>query len=297
MIARNSPFFLTDPRITGNSMPGIEISPESYVQFQEFLSSRSGIRLGDNKRYLVTNRLAGICRNSGIESLDELIKNLIKGSLTHSLVTEIIDAMTTNETFWFRDVAQFQELQQIVFPELSKNRMMTTRIWSAGCSSGQEAYSIGIAIDRYNRNNPTKALSNVQIVGTDISESILRRARNGRFSDLELSRGLDMESRSRYFVNSNGGWEFDKKISSKVQFQFLNLQQSFSSLGQFELIFCRNVLIYFSDELKKDILTRMVKALKPSGYLFLSSTETIPNGLEQHLDLVKGRTVRYYRMT
>lgn len=278
-------------------MPGIEISPESYVQFQEFLSSRSGIRLGDNKRYLVTNRLAGICRNSGIESLDELIKNLIKGSLTHSLVTEIIDAMTTNETFWFRDVAQFQELQQIVFPELSKNRMMTTRIWSAGCSSGQEAYSIGIAIDRYNRNNPTKALSNVQIVGTDISESILRRARNGRFSDLELSRGLDMESRSRYFVNSNGGWEFDKKISSKVQFQFLNLQQSFSSLGQFELIFCRNVLIYFSDELKKDILTRMVKALKPSGYLFLSSTETIPNGLEQHLDLVKGRTVRYYRMT
>lgn len=271
-----------------------EISPEAYGLFQSFLLRTCGIRLGDNKRYLVTNRLAGVCQNAGIRSLDELVRKLSSGSLSKSIVTEIIDAMTTNETFWFRDAAQFNELKAVVLPELSKNRFVTPRIWSAGCSSGQEPYSISMSVDEYNRENASRPLANVQITGTDLSESILERAKNAIFSDLELSRGLGEENRSRYFKACHEGWKLDTKISSRVRFQPFNLQKPFAVLGQFEIIFCRNVLIYFSDELKRDILTRMAKALKPGGYLFLSSTETIPNDLHQ-FELVRGGPVRYFR--
>ena len=274
--------------------PRTEISPEAYRLFQGFLSSRCGIRLGDNKRYLVTNRLAGVCQNTGIQSLDDLVEKLSQGNLRGSVVTEIIDAMTTNETFWFRDTAQFGELNNVVFSELSQKRFLTPRIWSAGCSSGQEPFSISMSIEEYNRNNPSNALNSVQIMGTDISESIIERAKKGIFSELELSRGLDADRRAQYFDACHGGWKLNCKVSSRVRFQPFNLQKPFAVLGQFEIIFCRNVLIYFSDDLKRDILIRMSKILKPGGYLFLSSTETIPNDLGV-FELVKGRSVRYFR--
>ncbi len=296
MIVEKNRLPLSEPRFREKLSPFAEISPEAYGLFQTFLLRTCGIRLGDNKRYLVTNRLAGVCQNRGIQSLDELVGKLNNGSLNQSIVTEIIDAMTTNETFWFRDAAQFRELKNVVLPELSKTRFSTPRIWSAGCSSGQEPYSISISVDEFNRENVPNGLPDPQIIGTDLSESILNRARNAIFSDLELSRGLNDESRSRYFRACHGGWKLDPKISSRVHFQPFNLQKSFAVLGQFEIIFCRNVLIYFSDELKRDILIRMAGSLKPGGYLFLSSTETIPSGLG-HFELVKGCSVRYFRKT
>ena len=217
-----------------------ELSSEAYGIFQNFLSEQCGIRLGDNKRYLVTNRLASVRQNAGFQSLDELIRKLNSGSLSRSLVTEIIDAMTTNETFWFRDTAQFSELKKVVLPGLARARFSTPRIWSAGCSSGQEPFSISISVDEYNRANPTKVLSNVRIVGTDISESIIKQAKKAVFSNLELSRGLDAGCRSLYFKSSHRGWKLEEKISSRVRFQPFNLQKPFAVLGQFELIFCRN---------------------------------------------------------
>ncbi|MGH8549232.1 MAG: CheR family methyltransferase [Methylococcales bacterium] len=294
MVVEKNRFMHSEPHFRGKTRLMAEISPEAYGLFQAFLLRTCGIRLGDNKRYLVINRLAGVCQNAGIPSLDELIGRLNTGSLSRSIVTDIIDAMTTNETFWFRDAAQFGELKNVVLPELSKNRFLTPRIWSAGCSSGQEPYSISISIDEYNRYNVQKALANIQIMGTDLSESILERAKNAIFSDLELSRGLNDENRSRYFRACHGGRKLDSKITSRVRFQPFNLQKPFAVLGQFEIIFCRNVLIYFSDDLKRDILIRMSKILKPGGYLFLSSTETVPCDLGE-FELVKGCSVRYFR--
>ncbi len=294
MTAEKAPFASFDSQFQDNATVGFEISMESYTLFQRFLSSECGIRLGDNKRYLVANRLAGVCRNAGMRSLDQLINKLTAGSLSQSVVTEIVDAMTTNETFWFRDAAQFLELNDVILPELAGNRNLTVRIWSAGCSSGQEPYSISIAIDKYNRNHASNALTKVQILATDVSESILKRAISTQFSEFELCRGLDIESRSRYFSACHGGWGLDSKISSRVHFRALNLRKPYATLGHFELIFCRNVLIYFPDDLKRDILTRMARSLNPGGYLFLSSTETLPSDLG-FFELVKGRPVRYFR--
>lgn len=294
MVTETSRFSYPKPLSRSKISGSAEISSETYRIFQNFLSEQCGICLGDNKQYLITNRLASIRQNAGIQSLDELIRKLNSGRLNRPVVTQIIDAMTTNETFWFRDAAQFDELKKVVLPDLAKASFSTLRVWSAACSSGQEPFSISISVDEYNRANPTKVLSNVQIVGTDISESVLERAKSAEFSELELSRGLDTESRSRYFESNHRGWKLDRKISSRVRFQPFNLQKPFAALGQFEIIFCRNVLIYFSEDLKKDILTRIAGILKPGGYLFLSSTEAIPNNLGL-FELVRGSSVPYYR--
>lgn len=273
----------------------LELSSEAYQTFQNFLLNQCGIRLGENKRYLVINRLSRIRERAGIHTLDELIRKLHSQRLNRSIVTAIIDAMTTNETFWFRDTAQFNELKTAVLPELANSRFSNPRIWCAGCSSGQEPFSISMTIDDYNQANPAKTLSNVRIIGTDVSESVIHQANTATYSDIELSRGLGKEYRKYYFKFTHKGWKLDQQIVSRVSFQSFNLQKSFSVLGKFEIVFCRNVLIYFSEELKRDILTRIAGILKPGGYLFLSSTEAIPKDLEL-FDLVPGTAVPYYRL-
>lgn len=250
------------------------VSPEAYCGFQQFLEETSGIVLGDNRHYLVASRLHRVMQERKLDSLDELLEQLRRQP--HSGIREaVIDAMTTNETFWFRDGYPFDVLRTTILPERVKRTGAPVRIWSAACSTGQEPYSISIACQEWRLTNPGKGLSEVQIVGTDISPTVLEQAKSGRYDDAALKRGVSSERRQRYFRKAGADWEVRPEIASRVAFRETNLLANYSLLGRFDVIFCRNVLIYFSSELKRDIINRMAQALNPGGYLFLGSSESI----------------------
>ncbi len=272
-----------------------EISIQEYQLFQRFLSECSGIVLGDNKQYLVKNRLTGILKELDLHSLTELVAALKSGtSAANQLKARVIDAMTTNETFWFRDDMHFRELKEKLFPELLEGRIGTIRVWSAACSSGQEPYSVSICAEQVLAGRTSGLSGNVQVIGTDISDRILAQARNAHYSDMALSRGLSPDIRIRYFRSVNDGYKLKSAVTSRVRFQQFNLLKPFSVLGRFDIIFCRNVLIYFSEDVKIDILARMVESLQPGGYLFLSSTEAMPAAVRQ-LQAVRGKYARYFQ--
>ncbi len=249
-------------------------SAEDYTAFKQFLSKASGIELGDGKEYLVVSRLNGLMRQYGLADMKALLNALTTGR-NPALRADVIDAMTTNETFWFRDAPHFRLLTAKIFPEANSQRF---RIWSAACSSGQEPYSISMQAYDYRLRNPGK-LKEIEIISTDISSSILNEARRGVYSRLSASRGLDDEQRSRYFSPHPEGYEVKPEIKKCVHFQEFNLTRDFATLGRFDVIFCRNVLIYFPLSVKQDIIQRMGRILRPGGYLFLGSTESMPAGL------------------
>lgn len=284
--------------LRGNDAPDVrfaEISIQEYQLFQEFLRECSGIVLGDNKHYLIKNRLLGILKELDMHSLTELVTAFKSGtSAANLLKARVIDAMTTNETFWFRDEMHFLELKEKLFPELLAGRIGTIRVWSAACSSGQEPYSISICADQVLAGRTSGLSGNVQVIGTDISDRILAEARSAQYSEMALSRGLGADIRMRYFSSGNNGYKLKSAITGRVRFQQFNLLKPFSVLGRFDIIFCRNVLIYFSEDVKTNILTRMVESLQPGGYLFLSSTEAMPAAVRQ-LQAVKGKYARYFQ--
>ncbi|MCF6353683.1 MAG: protein-glutamate O-methyltransferase CheR [Candidatus Polarisedimenticolaceae bacterium] len=250
-------------------------SAEDYTAFKQFLCKTSGIELGDGKEYLVISRLNGLMRQYKLANIKELLTKLTTGH-NPGLKADVIDAMTTNETFWFRDAPHFRLLTAKIFPEAGHQRF---RIWSAACSSGQEPYSISMQAHDYRMRNPGK-LRDVEIISTDISASILNEARRGVYSALSASRGLDDKQRSRYFIPHPEGYEVKPEIKKQIHFQEFNLTRDFASLGRFDVIFCRNVLIYFPPAVKQDIIQRMSRVLRPGGYLFLGSTESMPAGLD-----------------
>lgn len=273
-----------------------DLSPEQFEVFQKFLVDACGILLGESKQYLVKNRLTGLLKESEYSSVTQLIGALRSNAVPARLRTRIIDAMTTNETFWFRDNAHFEELRNVLLPAWAADKTGgTLRIWSAACSSGQEPYSIGICVEEFFRYGWTGIKRSVQIIGTDISESVLTEATQAVYSEMALSRGLDETLRSRYFERYQDKWKLKPEIVDRVRFQQFNLLKPFAALGRFDIVFCRNVLIYFSEELKRDILARIAKVLNPGGYLFLSSTESLPGGLDAY-ETVRGASCRYYRL-
>ena len=188
-------------------------------------------------------------------------------------------AMTTNETFWFRDPKHFDVLMDNLLPELSQRKMGSVRIWSAACSSGQEPYSISLLVQQARQSGKLK--SDVEILGTDISQGMLETAKRGTYSEIELGRGISPALKTNYFQNVRDGWQLKDDIRRRVSFKYFNLQDRYQPLGKFDVIFCRNVLIYFSDSLKTEILQRMADVLVPGGYLFLSSTEALPVAVTQ----------------
>ncbi len=269
-----------------------ELSPQDYRAIQQFLSQSCGIILGDNKSYLVKNRLQPVLTEFKLASFSDLVVALNSVSMLHnSIKTAVVDAMTTNETYWFRDDVQFQELKEVIFPEMAA-RTGAIKIWSAACSSGQEPYTISMCVDDWARQGGKRV--NVQITGTDISDSVLKEAKTATYSEMALGRGLDSVSRQRFFVAEGKNFRLKPEIVNRVRFQQFNLLKSFAGLGRFDVIFCRNVLIYFSESVKTDILKRMAVSLEPGGYLFLSSTESMPLGLPE-FELIRGRRARYYQ--
>ncbi len=258
-----------------------------FEQFRAFLEKNSGIQLGANKQYLVSSRLNRLMEQQGLTSLRDLVVRI----QTHprgGLREQVIDAMTTNETLWFRDAYPFEALKQRILPErLKANAGQRLRIWSAACSSGQEPYSLAITADEFERSHMGALRSGLQIIATDLSGSMLTHCRAGEYDSLAIARGLSPERLQRYFdAKSTGRWAIKAAIKSRVEFRPLNLLDSYAILGKFDVIFCRNVLIYFSAEVKKDILRRMHTALKPGGYLFLGASEAL-NGLPELYQMVQ----------
>lgn len=260
---------------------------QDFQLFREFLEKSSGIVLGDNKQYLVASRLNRLLEQQGITSLGELVRR-IQASPRAGLREAVIDAMTTNETLWFRDVYPFEVLKNKLIPEFIKdNPGQRLRIWSAACSSGQEPYSLSMSIDEFERSNLGQLRAGAQIVATDLSGSILTAAKSAEYDSLSVARGLSQERLTRYFDPlAPGRWQVKAPIRSRVEFRALNLLESYAMLGKFDIVFCRNVLIYFSADVKKDILRRMHGVLKPGGYLMLGASEAL-NGLPELFQMVQ----------
>jgi len=199
----------------------------------------------------------------------------------------VINAMTTNETSWFRDTYPFDMLKKSIFPELAKQKPNPLRIWSAASSTGQESYSISMTTSEYQLANPGALPGRVEIVGTDISSRVVKSARAGKYDELSMARGLSDERKKRFFTdNKDGGWTINKDIGARTRFTELNLLNNYTLMGRFDIIFCRNVLIYFSSEMKTDILQRMAAILNPGGYLFLGGSES-PTGYCNNYEMVR----------
>lgn len=251
------------------------ISPQEYQDFRKFLESASGIVLGDNKQYLVKSRLGCLITEMGLNSVGELI-DCVKRDVKSGLRERIIDAMTTNETLWFRDHFPFEILRAHILPEFADRRDRPVRIWSAACSSGQEPYSMSMIIQEYLQAKPAGLPRDVQIIATDISSSVLKDAREGVYGAMALARGLSDDRQKRFFDVKGKAWQVKPEIRKRITFSEMNLmKKDYFALGKFDVIFCRNVLIYFSTELKREILTRFSQVLEPGGYLCLGASESV----------------------
>lgn len=268
MINKESPF--TKPV----SRDGIDQA--EFDQFRQFLEDACGISLGDNKQYLVTNRIRRILEENNIGSFGELVR-VLKLGINRKLKDQVVDSMTTNETFWFRDNYPYEHLKNTLFPQLmaGNNRMFgPVRIWSAACSSGQEPYSISMMAEEYKRQAMGNLARQVQIVATDLSSTVLDQAKRGEYDKLSVLRGLSAERLERYFDNPNPStWRVKSFVKERIDFRSLNLMDSYAALGKFDIVFCRNVLIYFNADLKRQILQKIHASLKPQGILFLGSSE------------------------
>jgi len=280
--------------MTRYTRPGtaLSVSPADYQAFQQFLQKACGIQLGAGKEYLVSSRLSNLMKEARIDTLGELLKR-INSHANAQLKVKVIDAMTTNETFWFRDIGHYILLKETILPDLNKERGASIRIWSAACSSGQEPYNISMIVDEYGAQRGQGRP--VQIEATDISTKVLAEARAGVYCGLTVERGLTPEQQKRFFIPKEHCLEVRPEIKRRVSFRPLNLAGSYQGMGKFDVIFCRNVLIYFSNELKKDIVERLANALNPGGYLFLGSTESI-NQLTNRFEMKVGHGGISYRL-
>lgn len=261
------------------------ISHQEYVLFCSFLQNRCGILLGDNKEYLVSSRLHVLMKELDISTISDLLDKVNRGGV-YRLQEKIIDAMTTNETSWFRDSYPYNAMKDVILADIAKQGGKSPRIWSAACSSGQEPYSLAITIQEYMVKHPGQ-LTEYKIIATDISESMLGEARAGEYDASNIQRGLTEDRLALYFTKtSDSKWSVRSSIREKITFQEINLLSGFTLLGTFDVILCRNVLIYFSVDVKKDILSRMLALIKPGGYLILGGSESI-TGIADRVETVK----------
>ncbi|QDV30800.1 Chemotaxis protein methyltransferase Cher2 [Planctopirus ephydatiae] len=249
------------------------IDSNDYDFLSALVARRSGLALGSGKEYLLEARLIPIANSLGMPSLVELVRHL-RIRRDENLEATITEAMTTNETLFFRDKTPFDELKERILPELIANRQTSRRlrIWSAAASTGQEAYSLLMTI---RESFPQLSTWRIEVIGTDISQQALSKARQGTYSQFEVQRGLPIQLLVKYFQQVPEGWQISQDLRNAVTFKPLNLLENLSSLGEFDIIFCRNVLIYFEQANKTTILDRMERQLRPDGYLVLGAAETV----------------------
>ena len=236
------------------------------------LKQRSGIVVGPEKAYLLESRLAPLARREGHASISDMIQYL-RAKRDERLMGEVVDSMTTNETFFFRDKTPFEHLEQVILPTLKQTQPgQKLRVLCAAASTGQEPYSIAMMLDQ---NPGLVGTSNVEIVATDLSNRVLEKARAGIYSQFEVQRGLPVKLLMSYFDQNGDTWKIKDKLKSKITFRQHNLLEPVTGLGRFDIIFCRNVLIYFDTATKRDILNRLSAQMNPNGFLILGAAETV----------------------
>ncbi len=275
-------------------MTEIVITHDEYREFCVYLESKCGIVLGDKKQYLVRSRLFPLLGRFDIESISVLFQ-IIFSNRNKELSVAAIDAMTTNETLWFRDVYPFEVLAHRLLPDIAKTNS-AIKIWSAASSSGQEPYSIAMTIKEVQSSRPG-LLKDISITATDISSTMLKNCRSGIYDNLALSRGLSVERKKQFFHSTEEDrMIINDDIKRMVTFKEQNLMESYASLGKFDIIFCRNVLIYFSLEMKLKVINQMEKALNPGGYLLLGASESL-TGINDRFEMIRCNPGIIYKLS
>jgi chemotaxis protein methyltransferase CheR len=259
------------------------VTPLDYDFLRSALKQRSGLMLSADKQYLVESRLLPIARKAGLANLGALVEALKPGG-DDALMSAVVEAMATNESFFFRDKIPFEHFRSIVMPALlaSRRASRTIRIWCAAASTGQEPYSLAMCLKGMEREI---AGWRIDILATDLSNEVLEKARAGRYSQFEVQRGLPIQSLIKYFTQVGELWQIAPDIRAMVKFRQLNLLSNFSNLGMFDLIFCRNVLIYFDQETKVAVLENLARVTACDGYLVLGAAETVV-GLTESFKIV-----------
>jgi len=267
-------------------------SPVQFEFLRDLLRRRTGVVIDDSKQYLVVARLLPIVRQRAIPSLDTLVDRIRKTG-DKALEKDVLNAMMTHETSFFRDKSPYETLRQLVtemIPKRSAHRQLA--IWSAACSTGQEPYSIAMLLNEY---FPDLVASwRIRIIATDISEPVLARAREGVFSELETNRGLTAELLKKYFRPLQGKWSIVQECRRLVEFRCLNLNGPWPALPPCDVIFLRNVMLYFDVPTRASLVTKMRRVLKPDGALFLGGAETMI-GIDTAYDRLTGAGCSYYR--
>ena len=248
------------------------MTPTEYEYLRKFLKDNSGLDLSADKQYLIESRLLPLARKAGLSGIPELVQKLQGGS--RSLITDVVEAMTTNETFFFRDKVPFDHFRDTIMPEIIKARAgrRSVRIWCAAGSTGQEPYSLAMCLKEM-----SAALTGwrVEIIATDLSQEVLEKARAGIYSQFEVQRGLPIQMLVKHFKQTGETWQVNPELRAMIQHRQLNLLHDFSQLGTFDVIFCRNVLIYFDQDTKISIFNRLARQSEPDGFLVLGAAETV----------------------
>lgn len=247
-----------------------QIHPDNYRFLQEHIYSQVGIVLEEDKHYLFESRLAPIIRRLGLGTIDDLCA-LLKATCQAEISRQVVEAMTTNETYFFRDPAQYEAIRTVLLPRLIEERRDTKRLrfWSAAASTGQEAYSLAMRLVEAGLSD-----WNIQILATDFSSKVLERARSGKYQQIEVNRGLPAALLVKYFRQSGAEWQLSDQVRRMVVFETIDLRSSMRALGPFDLVFCRNVMIYFDTQTKKNILKQLHGTMFRGGWLMLGGVET-----------------------
>ncbi|GGB33062.1 chemotaxis protein methyltransferase [Roseibium aquae] len=262
------------------------MTPTEFEFLKKFLKTRSGLVLSNDKQYLVESRLLPVARTAKLETLSALVQSLQRGG-NRSMEENVVEAMTTNESFFFRDKTPFEHFKDTMLPHLLESRARTRaiKVWCAACSTGQEPYSLSIVLKE---EAARVAGWRIRILGTDLSNEVLDKAKAGIYSQFEVQRGLPIQLLLKYFEQKGDVWQINPGLRAMVEWRKLNLLESFSHLGEFDIVFCRNVLIYFDQPTKTEILDRLAKSLPEDGYLVLGAAETVV-GLTEAFKPVPGK--------
>ena len=265
------------------------MKPEDFEFVSQLVKDRSGLVLTSDKAYLLESRLMPVARRHAMKGLEDLVQEM-RARRAEDLLREVTEAMTTNESFFFRDIKPFDIFRTVVLPGVMKNRPSSKhiRIWCAAASSGQEPYSLAIIL----KEEAAKLNGwRVDILGTDIATEILHKAKAGIYSQFEVQRGLPIQLLLKYFQKVDDMWQVSPELRAMVQFRELNLLNTLSGLGRFDVVFCRNVLIYFDQQTKTQVLERISSQMPEDGFLFLGGAETVLGISEKFKPLVGQRGV------
>ena len=248
------------------------MTPTDYEYLRKLLKDHSGLDLSADKQYLIESRLLPLSRKCGVPGISELVQKMKAGS--PAIVAQVVEAMTTNETFFFRDKVPFDHFRDSIMPEVLKARAgrKSVRIWCAAGSTGQEPYSLAMSLKEM---SAALAGWRVEIIATDLSQEVLEKSKAGIYSQFEVQRGLPIQLLVKHFKQNGEFWQISPDIRAMVQHRQLNLLHDFSQLGVFDVIFCRNVLIYFDQDTKINIFGRLAKTMETDGFLVLGAAETV----------------------